>query len=75
MRRGSILTRYGKPRFRTPQGYTHRVVPVRRAALGSNGEGRAGIFIPGITFPSVVTGAVVVATGMLFWHTIDTLRK
>ena len=76
MRRGSILTRYGKPRFRTPQGYTHKVrVQRHHRGLGSNGEGRAGIFVPGITFPTVVTGAVVVATGMLFWQAYDSLRK
>ena len=83
MRRGSIITRYQQPSFRTagPQplptipAYTrgYRVRPMRQA-LGSNGESQAGIRIP-VTFPMIVTGAVVLGVGMTLWHVLDSASK
>jgi hypothetical protein len=74
MRRGSIITRYQKPRFRTTgrRSYAERPRPYRRS-LGDDPVG-GGITIP-VTFPMVVTGAVVVSAGMLFWHVMSEASK
>jgi hypothetical protein len=73
MQRGSIITRYQKPRFRTTgrRSYAERPKPYRRS-LGNTPQG--GVTIP-VTFPMVVTGAVVVSTGMAFWHLMALASK
>ncbi len=99
MRRGSILTRYQKPRFpkrgaatipayggpqpqpthpatRIPAytyGRAYSAIP-QFQALGTNGERRAGILLP-VTFPTLVTGAIVLGIGMTLWHVVDTASK
>ncbi len=68
MRRGSIASRYQKSRSRP-----YRRPRVYRRPL-SDDPGGGGVTIP-VTFPMVVTGAVVVGVGMTFWHLMTEASK